>query len=99
MTYAGINQSFQDLSVRNRKPHHVTGLEFIAGPVKQPMLTLQRLVRKYRCDVGCLTDLVRCTVVADSLEDAKDCVLFVCLWLGLTLLSKKSSYIQTMKYL
>ena len=38
------------------------------------MLTLQKLVRKYRCDVGCLTDLVLCTVVADSLEDAKDCV-------------------------
>ena len=73
MTYAGaINEAFQDLMSEIR--NHASGLEFIAGPVKQPMRTLQKLVRRYRRDVGCLTDLVRCTVVADSLEDAKDCV-------------------------
>jgi hypothetical protein len=74
MTYAGkINESFQDLMYQKIR-NHTSGLEFIAGPVKQPMRTLQKLVRRYKRDVGCLTDLVRCTVVADSLEDAKDCV-------------------------
>ena len=36
------------------------------------MRILQKLVRRYRRDVGCLTDLVRCTVIADSLENVKD---------------------------
>jgi hypothetical protein len=71
-----INESFQDLvseigfnscSVKNS-----AGLEFVAGPVKQPRRTLEKLVRRYRRDVGCLTDLVRCTVIADSLENVKD---------------------------
>ena len=35
------------------------------------MRILQKLVRKYRRDVGCLTDLVRCAVIADSLENVK----------------------------
>jgi len=72
MTYAGkINESFQDLMYQKIR-NHTSGLEFIAGPVKQPMRTLQKLVRRYKRDVGCLTDLVRCTVVADSLENVED---------------------------
>jgi hypothetical protein len=72
MTYAGkINESFQDLMYQKIR-NHTSGLEFIAGPVKQPTRTLQKLVRRYRRDVGCLTDLVRCTVIADSLENVKD---------------------------
>ena len=71
-----INESFNDLLSRiffnSFSLNHTTGLEFIAGPVKQPMRTLQKLVRRYKRDVGCLTDLVRCTVVADSLENVED---------------------------
>ena len=54
--------------------NHSSGLEFVVGPVKQPLRTLQKLVRNYRRDVGCLTDLVRCAVIADSLENVKDYV-------------------------
>ena len=54
--------------------NHSSGLEFVVGPVKQPMRILQKLVRKYRRDVGCLTDLVRCTVIADSQKNVKDYV-------------------------
>jgi len=71
-----INESFQDLvskiGFNGCSVNHTTGLEFIAGPVKQPTRTLQKLVRRYKRDVGCLTDLVRCTVVADSPENVKD---------------------------
>ena len=33
--------------------------------------TLQKLARRYRRDVGCLTDLVRCIVIADSPENVE----------------------------
>jgi hypothetical protein len=77
MANAGaINEAFQDLmsgiGFNGCSINHSSGLEFIAGPVKQPTRTLQKLVRRYRRDVGCLTDLVRCTVIADSLENVKD---------------------------
>ncbi len=72
-----INEAFQEIiseiSFKCCDVNHSSGLEFIAGPVKQPTRTLQKLVRRYRRDVGCLTDLVRCTVIADnSLENVKD---------------------------
>ena len=38
----------------------------LRGPVKAPERALQKCVRKYRRDVGCLTDLVRCTLVAKT---------------------------------
>ena len=82
MRHAGtVNEAFQDLiseigfngcSVNRR-----AGLEFLTGPIKQPMRTLEKLVRKYRRDVGCLTDLVRCTVIADSLADVMNFFLLV----------------------
>jgi hypothetical protein len=77
MRYAGtINESFLDLvseiGFNGCSVNRSAGLEFVAGPVKQPTRTLQKLVRRYRRDVGCLTDLVRCTVIADSLENVKD---------------------------
>jgi hypothetical protein len=77
MVHAGsINEPFldlvSDLVFNGSSVNHRTGLEFVAGPVKQPMRTLQKLVRRYKRDVGCLTDLVRCTVVADSLENVED---------------------------
>jgi hypothetical protein len=77
MANAGvINEKFLDLvsemGVSGYSVNRNPGLEFVAGPVKQPMRTLQKVVRRYRRDVGCLTDLVRCTVIADSLENVKD---------------------------
>ena len=38
----------------------------LRGPVKAPERALQKCVRKYRRDVGCLTDLVRCTLIAKT---------------------------------
>jgi hypothetical protein len=71
-----INESFQDLvseiGFKSCSVNRSAGLEFVAGPVKQPMRTLEKLVRRYRRDVGCLTDLVRCTVIADSLGNVQD---------------------------
>jgi hypothetical protein len=77
MANAGvINEKFLDLvsemGVSGYSVNRNPGLEFVAGPVKQPMRTLQKVVRRYRRDVGCLTDLVRCTVIADSLQNVKD---------------------------
>jgi hypothetical protein len=70
-----VNEMFQDLvsdiGFNGSFVHHTTGLEFLAGPVKQPLRTIEKLVRRYRRDVGCLTDLVRCTVIADSLENVE----------------------------
>ncbi|EKX39961.1 hypothetical protein GUITHDRAFT_113953 [Guillardia theta CCMP2712] len=40
----------------------------IYGPVKQPQRAIEKCVRSYRRDVGCLTDLVRCTIVAETVE-------------------------------
>jgi hypothetical protein len=77
MVHAGsINEPFldlvSDLVFNGSSVNHRTGLEFVAGPVKQPMRTLQKLVRRYRRDVGRLTDLVRCIIIANSLEDVKN---------------------------
>jgi hypothetical protein len=77
-----INEKFLDLvseiCFKDCYQNHNSGLEFVAGPVKQPMRTLQKLVRRYRRDVGCLTDLVRCTVIANSLENVKDFLQLLC---------------------
>jgi ppGpp synthetase/RelA/SpoT-type nucleotidyltranferase len=67
-----INEKFQDLVSAIGSQNQNTRLEFVLGPVKQPMRTLQKVVRRYRRDVGCLTDLVRCTVVAESLGNVED---------------------------
>ena len=75
MTHEGvINEKFLDLlsKICFNGVNHSSGLKFNAEPVKQPMRILQKLVRRYRRDFGCLTDLVRCTVISDSLENVKD---------------------------
>jgi len=82
MRHAGtVNEAFQDLiseiSFNGCSVNRRAGLEFLTGPVKQPMRILEKLVRKYRRDVGCLTDLVRCTVVADSLVEVMDFFLLI----------------------
>jgi hypothetical protein len=82
MRHAGtVNEAFQDLiseiGFNGSSVNRRAGLEFLTGPVKQPMRILEKLVRKYRRDVGCLTDLVRCTVVADNLVDVMNFFLLV----------------------
>jgi hypothetical protein len=77
MAQAGvINEKFlnlvSEIGFNGYCANRSAGLEFVAGPVKQPTRTLQKLVRRYRRDVGCLTDFVRCTIIAESLEDVKD---------------------------
>jgi hypothetical protein len=71
-----MNDCFQDLvsdiGFNGCSVNRSAGLEFVSGPVKQPMRTLEKLVRTYRRDVACLTDLVRCTVIADSLGNVGD---------------------------
>ncbi|KAJ1479291.1 hypothetical protein T484DRAFT_1959194, partial [Baffinella frigidus] len=41
------------------------------GPVKKPARALQKLVRLYKRDVAMLTDLVRCTVLAEDLRQVE----------------------------
>jgi hypothetical protein len=77
-----INEAFLELvceiSFNGCAVNHNTGLEFVAGPVKQSTRTLQKLVRRYRRDVGCLTDLVRCSVIADDLENVENFLRLLC---------------------
>ncbi len=42
----------------------------VPGPIKKPERALQKLVRLYNRNPACLTDLVRCTVVAAGLKEA-----------------------------
>ena len=42
----------------------------IPGPVKNPARAMQKCVRQYAREVRCLTDLVRCTVIAKDVEGA-----------------------------
>eukprot|EP00290_Baffinella_frigidus_P042402 CAMPEP_0180299312 /NCGR_PEP_ID=MMETSP0988-20121125/22016_1 /TAXON_ID=697907 /ORGANISM="non described non described, Strain CCMP2293" /LENGTH=99 /DNA_ID=CAMNT_0022279051 /DNA_START=1 /DNA_END=297 /DNA_ORIENTATION=+ len=41
------------------------------GPIKKPDRALQKLVRVYGRDVAMLTDLVRCTVLAEDLKQVE----------------------------
>ena len=41
-------------------------VQLVRGPVKSAERAMQKIVRNYRRDVGCLSDLVRCTVVCRS---------------------------------
>ena len=38
-------------------------VQLVRGPVKSAVRAMQKIVRNYRRDVGCLSDLVRCAVV------------------------------------
>ncbi|KAJ1473643.1 hypothetical protein T484DRAFT_1835297, partial [Baffinella frigidus] len=69
---AMVNEPFLDLIaslvsgiVRN------IGLALLRGPVKRPARALQKLVRLYGRDVAMLTDLVRCTVIAEDLRQVR----------------------------
>ena len=71
-----INDTFQDYmeqlvaDFNGRNGHEDVVL--IRGPVKSPERALQKCVRTYRRDAGCLTDLVRCTLVAKTPQQAMD---------------------------
>ena len=41
------------------------------GPVKRPDRALQKVVRKFYRDPRCLTDLIRCSILVDSIRDVK----------------------------
>ena len=42
----------------------------IPGPIKKPERALQKLVRLYDRNPACLTDIVRCTIVAAGIREA-----------------------------
>lgn len=46
--------------------------DLACGPVKRPDRALQKIVRKYDRDPRCLTDIVRCCVKLDSIEQVKE---------------------------
>ena len=41
------------------------------GPIKKPDRAFQKVIRKYCRDVRCLTDLVRCCILPDSIDKVK----------------------------
>jgi len=65
---AGIQANTPDGGEEPDNPDAAAGLAFKRGPIKQPQRALQKLVRVYGRDVAMLTDLVRCTVVAEDLK-------------------------------
>ena len=44
------------------------------APIKRPFRALEKIVRKYYADPCCLTDLVRCTVLLDSISEIQICL-------------------------
>jgi hypothetical protein len=38
------------------------------APIKQPDRAIQKCVRSYRRNAGCLTDLVRCTIIVETID-------------------------------
>ncbi|KAJ1468476.1 hypothetical protein T484DRAFT_1984147, partial [Baffinella frigidus] len=67
-----VNEPFLDLMASLvAGPNGADGLVLKRGPVKKPDRALQKLVRVYGRDVAMLTDLVRCTVVAEDLRQVE----------------------------
>jgi len=61
-----VNYHFQDLVMAWCPP----GTFHIPGPVKRPLRSMQKATRRYRRDLACLTDLVRCTIVCNDITKA-----------------------------
>eukprot|EP00960_Hanusia_phi_P008782 251777-Hanusia_phi.AAC.1 len=59
-------QPRSDQSVGELRAHRYPHL--VCGPIKQPERAIEKCVRTYRRDVGCLTDLVRCTIVVENAQ-------------------------------
>mmetsp|Transcript_47846 Transcript_47846/g.109088 ORF Transcript_47846/g.109088 Transcript_47846/m.109088 type:complete len:174 (+) Transcript_47846:178-699(+) len=47
------------------------GAEMIPGPIKRPDRAIQKIVRSYLRDAALVTDLVRCTVVLETLAQVQ----------------------------
>jgi hypothetical protein len=56
------------VSAKSEEEEQSCDVVLVRGPVKSPERTLQKCVRVYRRDVACLTDLVRCTIVAQTIQ-------------------------------
>jgi hypothetical protein len=69
-----VNEPFLDsISEIVQHMHHNTRkIQLIRGSIKKPDRALQKLVRVYNRDPGSLTDIVRCTVIVGSLQDAAE---------------------------
>ncbi|EKX52481.1 hypothetical protein GUITHDRAFT_101652 [Guillardia theta CCMP2712] len=52
-------------------------LIFVRGPIKQPERAIQKCVRAYGRDPACLTDLVRASVVVETLEQVGEVMRFL----------------------
>ncbi|KAJ1472098.1 hypothetical protein T484DRAFT_1976202, partial [Baffinella frigidus] len=67
-----VNEPFLDLMASMvAGPNDADALALMRGPVKKPDRALQKLVRVYGRDVAMLTDLVRCTVLAEDLRQVE----------------------------
>lgn len=44
------------------------------GPIKQPRRSLEKVFRKFDADPRALTDIVRCSIVVDSVDHAQTCL-------------------------
>ncbi len=67
-----IMDTLRTLQQKCDKQHDRTrkiDFEMHRGPIKHPRRAIEKLVRSYQRDCGCLTDLVRCSVVFERLED------------------------------
>lgn len=62
-----VNDTFHDLIAEIVGAVHVGRL--LRGPIKQTSRAIQKAFRCYGRDASCLTDIVRCTVVFDSIPD------------------------------
>ena len=55
-------------SAKSEEEERRSDMVLVCGPVKKPERALQKCVRVFRRDAGCLTDLVRCTIVAQTIQ-------------------------------
>ena len=73
---ADIDMLFEEAAVLNDKffaflEARIRVGRLCRGPVKRPDRAFQKVVRKYHRDARCLTDLVRCCILLESIEDVR----------------------------
>ena len=59
-------------SAKSEEEERRSDMVLVCGPVKKPERALQKCVRVFRRDAGCLTDLVRCTIVAQTIQQVHE---------------------------
>jgi len=62
----GLGSPLPQRSDGAEKEEEGEGIVLRRGPVKLPERAMQKCVRSYRRDAGCLADLVRCTLIAKT---------------------------------